>query len=537
MKVKLSIAIAAVLSVLLALGVCLALSPVSNAAAASSISINSPTTHGDATEKYLAIKLFDADIYQGKASNISYAFNENSLQGAANAAVYVESGIKNAIAAAASLDNSAIASWTAEQTAEYISENMQSGPLNGNSFGYRFAKEIYYGISGNSQTDTFDIYPDGSPVTVDGPGYYLVVPTRHVDDRTDTASSSPVFILVGSGNTEINPKSAIPSLALEVKNSSTGEYGASASATYGESVDYRAIATLPDNYDSYPIYSMIISINNSGSDTEYPEEDSIVVKVDDVALPASAYKVDFPSKTYLPEAFSLEISDLKALDVPVTTSSNIVVEFSAPKSDNAASAVDAVLQYSADPLEPEDVHAITTTQQVDVYSYSLTLRKVDNTTGKAITGGGRNTANFMVQTSDGSYVVPGKSWTYAHDVEVVSDPRYFNTDTKTGEVVMNGLAAGTYTITEVAPPEGYKKLSASFKVKIDASGAVASISVLDSPALVSVTSDAVEVRNMKLIELPTTGEEGIYLFTAAGVLVLVGTLAAARRRNKKGDEE
>lgn len=488
----------------------LELSETSAAAPASTISINAPTTHTEGAEMYKAIKLFDADVYDGKASNVVFSAG-------------AESSVKDSIVNASDLDFAAVASWNAQTTAQYIADNIASGPLNGDSFGFSFASELYANVSLNA----VDIVPDAVPASVSGPGYYLVVPKSYVVAGTpDAATSSPVFALVGEGNTEINPKSAIPSLKLEVKEDSTGVYGPVADATYGQSVDYRITATLPSNFDSFPMYPLEVRVNedvypdNSGTPT------GIRVLVDGAELPASAYSVSYPTSTWT-FAPIIAIADLKALDISVSASSNIVIEFSAPKSAVSMSVFDAYMTYPMDTLQADWLNGQTTMQKVNVYSYSLpTMHKVDNASGDDLAGVG-----FTVKNSTGIYIAA------VDGVVCESAEPYTWTTAANGALNIVGVDADTYTIEEVAPLDGYKPLEGSFNAVVDASDKSAvSVSLSDAPALVSMTSDGIEVRNMKLIELPTTGQEGIALIAAAGITFLIGSLVMSLRRRKKDED-
>ena len=93
-----------------------------------------------------------------------------------------------------------------------------------------------------------------------------------------------------------------------------------------------------------------------------------------------------------------------------------------------------------------------------------------------------------------------------------------------GTVLVKGLGAGTYVITETKAPKGY-----SINTNIDN---------------VTLTKDSAETRNVtlpvtdtKLGALPSTGGMGTYLFTIIGVVVMAGAAGAFFISRRKGSEE
>ncbi|MGN0073787.1 MAG: SpaH/EbpB family LPXTG-anchored major pilin [Collinsella sp.] len=100
-----------------------------------------------------------------------------------------------------------------------------------------------------------------------------------------------------------------------------------------------------------------------------------------------------------------------------------------------------------------------------------------------------------------------------------------------GFVYVNGLKAGTYTVTETGVPAGFQKIP-DFELtlnEVTASG--------DSNATPTVTeenfADAGEKVDPKQGELPTTGGAGTVAFTAGGILLIAGGAVVVFRSRKR----
>lgn len=365
-------------------------------------------------------------------------------------------------------------------------------------------------------SDVPTVKSDGVPVEVDGPGYYLVV-DPDILTGDNTAASSPIFVLVGEGNTEIKEKSAIPTLTKTVKEDSTGEYGDIADATLQQSVDFRLVGTLPSNLDSYEkyFYAFHDEVNGlSGAPA------ALSVSIDGVAVDSSKYAVNVSEN-----GFSVVFADLLACGVPVSATSSVVVEYSATLSAVGIATNVAYVEYSNNPMN-EGSHGTTVRDEVNVYSYALNFHKVDNATSEALAG-----VCFTIKNAAGKYIAADAAGVFE------SDDLYTWTTDAAGDIKIEGVDADTYTIEEVSTLADYRLLAAPFDVSIDAADKSAVVvSVLNDPAYVSSHEGAIEVRNVKTFELPNTGQLGFVGLLAAGFLVLGGTLVYEVRRRRDAEE-
>lgn len=97
---------------------------------------------------------------------------------------------------------------------------------------------------------------------------------------------------------------------------------------------------------------------------------------------------------------------------------------------------------------------------------------------------------------------------------------------KTGELVINGLADGTYYLTETKAPRGYNLLREPVKVKIDhttANGKLTETSFVADQTETD-TSGVVKVENNAGAELPSTGGIGTTVFYVLGSAMALGAV-------------
>lgn len=96
----------------------------------------------------------------------------------------------------------------------------------------------------------------------------------------------------------------------------------------------------------------------------------------------------------------------------------------------------------------------------------------------------------------------------------------------TGELVINGLADGTYYLTETKAPRGYNLLREPVKVKIDhttANGKLTETSFVADQTETD-TSGVVKVENNAGAELPSTGGIGTTVFYVLGSAMALGAV-------------
>lgn len=196
-----------------------------------------------------------------------------------------------------------------------------------------------------------------------------------------------------------------------------------------------------------------------------------------------------------------------------------------------------------DPKYPSDREKTTTT-----YVYALGIVKVDPK-GNTLTG-----AEFSVKSGETDiYAKPtGTAGVYEYCKEGTEGAvNQFKTDDK-GVLVIKGVAAGKYSVTEMVAPAGYNLLQGAKEVEavlktaytnkvttyIDESGNVTSTeteTTKEYEAGANVTG--LVVVNQSGTELPSTGGIGTTIFYVLGGLMMVGAavlLITKKRMSAKG---
>lgn len=181
----------------------------------------------------------------------------------------------------------------------------------------------------------------------------------------------------------------------------------------------------------------------------------------------------------------------------------------------------AVLEYTNNPYVVNSYK--TKDDSTAVYSYGIKVTKV-NGTGTALSGAefalsqnvNSSDALYFVKTGDGVYRL-ATDQTEAGATQTLAVGAGDNVK---GQLTISGLDLGTYYLTETkAPDGGYNKLNQAVTIEIKDDD-------LDG-APTSGTSDefedgyvALDVKNTKGFQLPTTGGMGTVVFTAGGIAIM-----------------
>ena len=187
------------------------------------------------------------------------------------------------------------------------------------------------------------------------------------------------------------------------------------------------------------------------------------------------------------------------------------------------------------PGTPENPDGSSDKQTTTTYTYAIALKKV-NEKGDALTGA-KFSVPFAVKGSAGEYTVTGAGTT---EVECDND----------GVVVIKGVKAGTYSITETTAPDGYNKLANAFNVEAVKTGATTTNTIvyLDANGTETTTETNTKVTytnenlaaSVKVVVnkagslLPSTGGMGTTIFTVTGaILMLIAAVIFVTRRRMK----
>ena len=392
--------------------------------------------------------------------------------------------------------------------------------------------------------------PTGDPATYTAQmtdlnyGYYLVIPqtgsTPSTEDPYKGRGTDAILVNVNSTEgAKQELKSEYPTLTKQVENEDGTDTtpGDHASAQVGDTLTFTLTSTIPDmsEYTSY-----IFKFHDTLSSGLTFQKGSVEVYVGDTKLENTG-NADFTVTEPTGEDggdLTVTMNDFKNKQ-QANAGKEIKVVYKATLNENAvtddvtdAATNEAHIEYSNDPSTGGTGE--TGDDTVYVYDFEFTINKTDGTNplgGATFTlkddANPANTINLVqVQAGDASnpaiYRVAeaGESGT---TTEVVTP--------ESGKVIIRGLEAGTYHLTETAAPEGYNKVDGDITVTITATynenGTLASWTVNADG-----TNHEVEVVNHAGTLLPGTGGMGTVIFTVVGVAIVVAGVVWYTRRNK-----
>ena len=243
---------------------------------------------------------------------------------------------------------------------------------------------------------------DGIAEFTGAQGYYLFVS----DDAAighDEAATAPIWVPLGGSTTRIALKAAIPTLDKQVREDSTGMWGAGADAGNGQDLEYRLVATLPSNigaYDSYHLKftdTLPAGLALSGGDAR-----SVRVTIGKSIDITADLVEDAGSIDYSDGVLHVDVADIKTVHAGVSVNAGSTVEvgyrahltpdavIGQPGNENSAQ-----LAYTADPVTGADGTTIPDGHKTRTYTYRLDVNKVDKQTHENLAG-----ARFTVERID-----------------------------------------------------------------------------------------------------------------------------------------
>lgn len=467
--------------------------------------------------------------------------------------------------------------------------------------------DIFNEIVGGHLTDVFA----EATATADGkmvfenltPGYYLVKDKDNSLAGKDNQSYTKYLVkLVDS--TEISVKSQSMSLKkFIVKGNDKVKAN---NAAMGEKVNYR-LETVTSKMDGYESpYTYII---HDELDEGLTFNQDVVVKIGKDAdldknevYAAANVKVEYSTAANGKYSETMpEVPENGKLYICITVNNlvenskqdmNVLVTYSATVNNKAVIGTKpntntAYLEYSNNPNQSQGNNIPTSTTPAEhVYTYvaGFEISKV-SPADKLLPG-----AQFMIEGTDGTtitklnvigysfkedddgkYYNVNNSYTTATQdnyvgkkyvaeygtiekdgrqvVGMTSDKDEESGDKTVGTLRFNGLKEGTYTITEVLAPTGYKKLDKPITVKIkwtapklengetECEWTYTASSEENDAVLATSANDHYKIVNQHGLTLPFTGGEGANLLAGLGLALMAAAVAAIlyikRRQNRE----
>ncbi|MDD6348133.1 MAG: isopeptide-forming domain-containing fimbrial protein [Lachnospiraceae bacterium] len=407
-------------------------------------------------------------------------------------------------------------------------------------------------------------------ISVPSAGYYLVA------GNTLTTNNQKVVVAACSLTTadptaDVIVKADAPSIDKKIDANKNGSYDekdvAANQGAIGDVVPFVVKSAVPD-MTGYEKYYFVINDTLSEGLTF---NNDVVVKIGDTTLATSAFDV-------ITEGSSFKVVLKDFISYKAQKGAAIIVTYSATINDKAAlgsagNTNTVTLTYSDNPNVADEGTSDkpdlptgsspvgqTPESQTKTYVTGIKLTKV-NEEGRTLAGAKfkiegeslnitKINSEIFRESANGTYYRL-KNGTYTKTAPNNNDALYDSTTVKyekvetvttnttaenivregwvdaSGVLSFTGLAAGTYTITELVAPDGYNKLKAPITVTINWDGTqttVWSAVIGDKAADYDNTLGVVTVNvvNSHGALLPTTGSTGTTLFYVIGAVMILG---------------
>lgn len=368
---------------------------------------------------------------------------------------------------------------------------------------------------------------EATSAVIDGltPGYYLVYDEGNPDTSAPNAEKAiaNIALTTAAPDATINLKASVPTIDKKITgvsddatNDAAAQGEAGVSAKIGQHVGFQIDSIVPD-LTSYTDYTY--KVTDTMTEGLTPDNNvKVTIGSDDVTSDCDI-TIDGQVTTVIVPFDTLKDYDK---DTPITITYSATVNANAevyPSQDGNSN--EAKLEYSNSISETTTEETPGTT--VNIYLFTLEVTKV-NADDEALAN-----AEFTLKDSDGNYIpvtldnTTGRytvSATLAaneDNAKVVSDA--------SGKVYIDGIAAGSYTLTETQAPEGYNALKEPVDIEI--------VVTYDSDGEVdTVTGNSVKVINKAGGILPETGGMGTYIFLAGGAVLMVAAVVLVSKKKK-----
>lgn len=395
-----------------------------------------------------------------------------------------------------------------------------------------FLEDVFANAGLESATETGTVPVGAESVIIDGvdAGLYLIEVVKPGESKTKLTYQITTVELLPEHNGTSWTVSAATVNVKSVPDGSTKEVtDDDKTVAVGDTVNYKITTSVP----SYPITATETSKTFTVRDVLGKgltlNENSIQINGDDLTD-------DIASLTQNPVENSFTLTFTNAY-ITNNQGKQVVITYSVTVNENAFEE-DALGNKAYvgtnDPTTGSDYEEKI--PEVDVYTYGITVKKV-NSKSEILSG-----AEFELKKGDTTLTFTGSDGVYTY--KPGGDITTLETDSN-GEIKIQGINTGTYTLTETKAPNGYV-LPADPNVTItlvdnngsedgsedgkldstsDASGTIVNQTITDTPddnvlelGVTNKTSDEAG------FELPNTGGMGTLIFTVGGILLMAGAV-------------
>ena len=406
-------------------------------------------------------------------------------------------------------------------------------------------------------------------------GYYLLVDTTEVDDKTD-ASNPALLQVTNAADVKIAKKYTVPSSEKKIITDAKAEVDVD-EKSIGDTVTFQLKGTLPNNLADYDTYKLVFHDKLSDGLT-FDGAGTVTVTVCGTVV-TSGFEVKTSDTCAADCDLEIVFDDIKTIDSTVS-SGEIYITYTATLNENAVIDGDGNpnemrLEFSNDPNwqatpdDDDDTNDVPPTgftpwDEVKVFTTEVEITKKDGTTKNILTGAafeltgeGENivivTGEMYIPYGDGEEPVSGNEYWLLKDktysptdptTEGIDTSKYEDTTTvykkvskstvdtqdgsdkavvafvgEEGKLKFSGLGVGEYTITETVTPAGYNTIQPiTLKITYEDGAFVYSWSGGANGATNSIT-----VNNYQGSTLPETGGMGTTLFYVIGTVMVLGS--------------
>ena len=423
-----------------------------------------------------------------------------------------------------------------------------------------FAKELvssgYLGTAAGTSS-----YAGGKyTISVTGAGYYLIKDVSGSLGENEYHAYTD-YILKVVKNVSVDPKAANASLTLQVANTENGSYAEAVNTAIGREVFVEMNGSMTPMISTYGTYKMVFEATLPTS-MDYAGDGLVKVMVTndldaeshDATL-GTDYSVNYDAGT---RKLTVTVENAASTITRLTENAplvddNVVVHFGVRLNTSAVigkvgNSIKGQMKFSNDPNN--NTLGTTPEQSAEIYTHTLQVDKVDSNSAATKLAN----AQFKLWRYEGSgssavrYAkaddLGGGKYKITTSTADEADATIFVTN-GTGQIIIEGIADGTYHMTETAPPAGYNSLEGSFGFN-----STAALSPLDgtvtgftankagSMAGISVSADSenctvlVVVQNTAGSQLPETGGIGTTIFYGIGGVLVIAALALLTVRKR-----